>query len=201
MAWQISGSYMETCNCEFLCPCIVTNLQGKPTEGDCKVAIGMHIDKGSKDGVALDGVNFIAVMQSNGPMGAGNMTVGLIVDSGASDEQAQAVTAIASGQAGGPMAALAPLIGKFAGVERAKVAFERDGETWTVKAGKSVDQKCTGVLNMEGKPIALDSVSHPVSSRIALAKAVDSHMHVFGIDWDDTSGTRNAHYSAFAWSG
>ena len=55
MAWQISGEYMETCNCAFLCPCIVTNLQGRPTEGDCKAALGMHIETGNKDGVSLDG--------------------------------------------------------------------------------------------------------------------------------------------------
>lgn len=201
MAWQISGQYMETCNCTFLCPCIVTNIQGMPTEGDCKVALGMHIEKGSKDGVALDGIDFIAVMQSKGPMGAGNMTVGLIIDAKASDEQAQAIAAIASGQAGGPMAMMAPLVGKFAGVERAPVSFSRKGETWTVRAGELVDQTCSGVLNMEGKPLAIDNASHPVSSRICLAKADDSHIHAFGIDWDDTTGSRNGHYSPFSWSG
>jgi hypothetical protein len=201
MAWQISGQYMETCNCTFLCPCITTNLQGKPTEGDCKAALGLHIEKGQKDGVALDGLNFIAIMQSKGPMGAGNMTVGLIIDTAASDQQAEAIVAIASGQAGGPMAMMAPLIGKFAGVERARVTFSRDGETWTVKSGAMVDQTCTGVLNMEGKPLAIDNASHPLNSRLALARAVDSHMHAFGIEWDDTTGTRNGHYSPFAWSG
>src|SRR4029078_2489948 len=47
--WQISGQYMETCNCTMLCPCIYSNLAARPTEGDCKAALGMHIDKGAKD--------------------------------------------------------------------------------------------------------------------------------------------------------
>lgn len=201
MAWQISGQYMETCNCTFLCPCIVTNIQGMPTEGNCKAALGMHIDKGSKDGVTLDGLDFVTVLQSKGPMGAGDMTVGLIVDSSASDAQVEAITAIASGAAGGPMAMMAPLVGKFAGVERAKVSITREGEKWTVSAGDLLDETCEGVLNMEGKPIVLDNASHPVSPRIALAKAVRSMFNVFGIQWRDDSGTRNGHYAPFSWSG
>lgn len=201
MAWQISGQYMETCNCTFLCPCIVTNLQATPTEGACKAALGMHIEKGSKDGVSLDGVDFIAILQSKGPMGAGDMTVGLVVDSAASDAQVEAITAIASGAAGGPMAMMAPLVGTFAGVERAKVSIARDGEKWTVRAGDLVDEACEGVLNMEGRPLAIDDVSHPVNSRLVLAKAVRSVFDVFGIRWRDTTGTRNAHYAPFSWSG
>ena len=52
--WHIEGEYMETCNCDFLCPCITTNLTATPTEGDCKAAIAMKILKGEKDGVSLE---------------------------------------------------------------------------------------------------------------------------------------------------
>ena len=33
MAWAINGEYFETCNCDFLCPCITSNLAATPTEG------------------------------------------------------------------------------------------------------------------------------------------------------------------------
>jgi hypothetical protein len=201
MAWQISGQYMETCSCTVLCPCIVTNLQARPTEGDCKAALAMHVDKGSKDGVSLDGVDFIAILQSKGPMAAGDMTVGLIVDSGASDEQVEAITAIASGQAGGPMAMMAPLVGRFAGVERAKVSIGHEGAKWTARAGDLVDQACEAYLNMDGQELVIDNVSHPVNSRLGLAKALRSTFNVFGIQWRDDSGTRNGHYAPFSWSG
>jgi hypothetical protein len=201
MAWQISGHYMETCNCTFLCPCIVSNLQAAPSEGDCKAALGMHIDKGSKDGVALDGLDFIAVLQSRGPMGAGNMKVGLIIDEAASDAQVEAITAIASGAAGGPMAMMAPLVGEFAGVERAKVSIAREGERWTVQAGDLLDQSCEGYLNMDGQPLVIDNASHPVNARLALARAKRSLFNAFGIQWRDDSGTRNAHYAPYSWSG
>ena len=25
--WELSGEYMESCNCDYLCPCIFTNPQ------------------------------------------------------------------------------------------------------------------------------------------------------------------------------
>jgi hypothetical protein len=31
-------------------------------------------------------------------------------------------------------------------------------------------------------------------------RASQSHMHAFGIDWDDTSDRNNGHFAPFAWS-
>src|SRR5690606_7068264 len=121
------GQYMETCNCAFLCPCITSNLTARPTEGDCKAAVALHIDRGEKDGVRLDGLCFVVVMHSPGAMADGNITVGLIVDERASAAQEEALTAIATGAAGGPMAALGPLVGRMAGVERRPIEFTVDG--------------------------------------------------------------------------
>ena len=45
----------------------------------------------------------------------------------------------------------------------------------------------------------LDNVGHPAASRLALAKASRSHLHGFGINWDDTSGRNNGHFAPFAW--
>jgi hypothetical protein len=201
--WQIKGQYMETCNCVFICPCIGSNLAARPTEGDCKAAIVMRIDEGQKDGVALDGVSFIVLMHSPGAMADGNMKVGLIVDENADDGQTEAITQIASGAVGGPMAALAPLVSEIAGVEKRPISFEMDGMNRAVKAGELVDQAIAGVpsVSKEGEPIYLDNTVHPVSPRLALATATHSHFHAFGIDWDDASGLRNGHFAPFSWAG
>lgn len=201
--WQISGEYMETCNCTFLCPCISSNLAAQPTEGDCQAAIAMHIDKGAKDGVKLDGLSFIVMLHSPGVMGAGNMTVGLVIDESASDAQVEAISAIATGAAGGPMASLAPLVGKIAGVERRRIHFEMDGMKRTVRAGDLVDQACEGVpsASVPGQAVAVDNTAHPVNKRLSLAKATRSVFNVFGMKWNDSSGTRNGHFAPFAWAG
>lgn len=201
--WSIEGQYMETCNCSFICPCIGSNLAARPTEGDCKVAIAMRIDKGSKDGVALDGRAVIVLMRAPGPMGEGNFKVGVIVDEAADEAQAKAIGEIISGAAGGPMAALAPLVGEMAGIEKRPITFEMDGLNRRVTAGELVEQALEGVpsLSKEGEPIYLDNTGHPVNPKIALAKATQSRFHAFGIDWDDASGTRNGHFAPFSWTG
>lgn len=203
MAWRIDGQYMETCNCTFVCPCIGSNLTARPTEGDCKAAIAMKVEKGDKDGVALDGLSFIVLLFSPKAMAEGDMTVGLIVDERASDAQVEAIGAIASGATGGPMAALAPLVGRMAGVEKRPIRFEIDGMKRTVTAGDLIDQSCEGQPGAArpDEPIYLDNTCHPVNPRLALAKASRSRFNAFGIEWSDASGTRNGHFAPFSWAG
>lgn len=201
--WHIEGQYMETCNCAYICPCIGSNLAALPTEGDCKAAIAMKIDTGEKDGVSLDGLALVVLLYSPGAMADGNFKVGLIIDENADEAQTAALGEIVSGAAGGPMEALGPLVGEMAGVEKRPISFEGAGMTYAVTAGELIDQAIEGVASasVEGEPIYLDNVYHPVTTKLALAKATRSSFHAFGIDWDDASGTRNGHFAPFAWSG
>lgn len=202
-SWKIQGQYMETCNCSFVCPCITSNLAARPTEGDCKAAVAMRIDKGEKDGVRLDGLSFIVILRSPGPMIEGNMKVGLIVDERANEEQTAAIAAIATGEAGGPMANLAPLVGEVAGVEKSAIEFSGSGLNFAVKAGKLIDQKIEGIPSMADPEVAvcLDNTGHPANARLSLAKAVRSVFNAFGIQWNDSTGSRNGHFAPFSWAG
>ncbi|MGH7089354.1 MAG: DUF1326 domain-containing protein [Stellaceae bacterium] len=202
-AWSIEGQYFETCNCDFLCPCVSSNLTAEPDNGDCKVALAFSIERGSKDGVRLDGVSFIVVACTPGAMAKGNWTVGLVIDERANAAQSDAILAIASGKAGGPMAHIAPAIGTFAGVERRPIQFAADARRCSVSAGELVDQACEAVLASpnSAEPMALVNTGHPANSRLALARATRSRIHAFGIDWDDSSGRRNGHFAPFKWQG
>jgi hypothetical protein len=200
--WKIAGQYMETCNCAFLCPCITSNLSAVPTEGDCKAAIALQIDTGEMNGTKLDGLRFVVLMRSPGAMSAGNISAGLIVDERANEQQTQALLAIATGSAGGPMSGLAPLIGNFVGMEKRPIRFERNGLNYTVTAGELVQQSLEGVpsATAPGEALAIDNTAHPVNARLSLAKAKSSSFHAFGIDWDDSSGSRNGHFAPFSWA-
>src|SRR5690242_14908651 len=62
--WQLTGDYFENCNCDVVCPCLVSPsapLTARPTQGACDVAIAFYIDRGDYDGVALDGLNVAVV--------------------------------------------------------------------------------------------------------------------------------------------
>jgi hypothetical protein len=198
--WQISGEYFETCSCDYLCPCIWTNMAGQPTKGYCDVALVFHIDQGRYGGEKLDGLSFAVVIHSPEVMGKGNMAVGLITDERGTAAQQEAIVQIASGQGGGPMAALGPLVGKMLGVEARSIRFDKSGLSRSVSIPGLLDQAVQGVTGASpDEPLALDGTIHPVNTRIALAKATRSHLHAFGINWDDTSGQNNGHFAPFNW--
>ena len=51
-----------------------------------------------------------------------------------------------------------------------------------------------------GEPYYVDNVGHPATTRIALARSSEAHVHCFGIDLDMSGDGNNGHYSAFSWS-
>src|SRR5262245_11384785 len=114
--WQITGEYFEACSCDSVCPYPTSGLAARPTKGSCDAGLVFRVDRGRYGATTLDGLSFAVLLHTPGPMIDGNWTVGLVVDDRSSAEQRDAITTIASGQAGGPMAALAPLIGRFGGV-------------------------------------------------------------------------------------
>ena len=147
-AWNVSGQYYETCNCDFVCPCVPGQLAVRPTKGDCQFAMAFQIERGSYGAVSLDGLGFIVLGLTPQEMGKGNWSVGLVTDARATAEQRDAMTAIASGAAGGPMAALSGLIGTFLGVQSAPIAFNRSGAKWSVSALGLVDMAASGAMGI-----------------------------------------------------
>lgn len=198
--WQISGEYFEACSCDSVCPCPTSGLAARPTKGSCDAALVFHVQRGRYGSLALDGLRFVVVLHTPGPMIQGNWTVGLIVDERASTEQREAMAKIAGGQEGGPMAALAPLIGTFGGVQARPITIESRGMGRSVSVPGVLDLAIDGIAGaFDEEPIYLENVAHPASSRLALAKASRSHLHAFGIDWDETSGRNNGHFAPFSW--
>jgi hypothetical protein len=201
-SWQVSGQYYETCSCDFVCPCILGQMAVRPSKGTCTFAMAFQVDRGSYGTVSLDGLGFIVLGFTPEAMGLGNWSVGVIADDRASAEQREAITAIASGSAGGPISGLSGLVGKFLGVESAPIRFDRDGVTWSVKASGLVDMAAEGAKGIDPnatEPLHLDKTGHPASDRFALAHASKSHVHALGLAWDDASGKNNGQYAPFAW--
>jgi hypothetical protein len=203
-AWKVTGQYYETCSCDFVCPCLPGQLTVTPSKGSCTFAMAFQIDRGSYGNVLLDGLGFIVLGLTPEAMGKGNWSVGLIADERASAGQREAITAIASGSAGGPMSALSGLIGKFLGVESAPIRFERSGAKWSVEASSLVDMAAEGAKGINPsatEPLYLENTGHPAADRFALAHASKSHVRALGLTWDDASGKNNGQYAPFSWHG
>ncbi|HCC56917.1 MAG TPA: hypothetical protein DEQ47_06565 [Solibacterales bacterium] len=201
-AWTISGQYYETCSCDFLCPCLPGQLTVSPSKGSCTFAMAFQVDRGSYGAVSLDGLGFIILGLTPEAMAKGNWSVGVVADERASVEQRDAITAIASGAEGGPMAALSGLVGNFMGVESAPIRFDSNGATWSVQASSLVDMAAEGARGINpnaAEPLYLDNTGHPAADRFALARASKSHVHALGLAWDDVSGKNNGQYAPFSW--
>ena len=119
--WQLSGDYFENCSCSIVCPCLVSAaapLTARPTEGFCNVPLIFHIDSGRYGDIALDGLNVAVMLHAPGVMADGNWSVAAYIDQRADDKQTEALGAIFTGAAGGPMAAFTPLISTNPGGEQ-----------------------------------------------------------------------------------
>jgi hypothetical protein len=201
-SWHLSGQYYETCSCDFVCPCLPGGMAVPPSKGSCTFAMAFSADRGSFGSVPLDGLGFIVLALTPEAMGKGNWSVGLIVDERASPEQRDAIAAIVSGTAGGPMAAVSGLVGKFLGVESAPIHFDRSGAKWSVKAAGFVDMAAEGVKGLNPNSdelLHLDHTGHPAADRFALARAERSRVQAFGLVWQDDTGTNNGQFAPFSW--
>jgi hypothetical protein len=131
MAYRLAGTYVAHCDCSQICPCAVDQPPTGP-DGQCHGLLVFGIREGNLDGTDLSGVNVAMGYMAPSNIGSGNLRLGLVVDEGASDDQADALERIFSGKEGGMFGEFAGLIGEWAGVERAAVSFS-DGEEPSAK--------------------------------------------------------------------
>jgi hypothetical protein len=199
--WQLKGEFYGNCSCSVLqCPCPTSNFMAMPTNGWCRLAIIFAIDRGFLGDVNLDGLRVIMVADIPGVMRNGNWAIGLIVQQGASPEQAQAIGAILGGQVGGPMAEFAPYVTKFLGMEFRPIEFRLDGNQRALAVPGMLNLSAEGMLGADKKePVYWDNVPHPASSRVAIARGQQTHIHAFGVDFDGPDGGSTGVYSPFNW--
>lgn len=103
-SWQVEGTLMIACNCDYGCPC---NVNGLPTTGKCEGGWTWHVDSGRYGATPLDGLNFSIYADWPGAIHDGGGRAVAYVDERADDAQRAALAAIAHGDAGGPWAAFA----------------------------------------------------------------------------------------------
>lgn len=134
MAWRLAGQLIETCSCNMFCPCWFTVQELMVMDqGWCASAIAIRVREGSSDGTDLGGRTVVFAVDFPGPtLFDGNATARLYIDAGASKDQRRELEAIVSGQKGGPMAALAPLISTWLPARPATIEIADQGDDISV---------------------------------------------------------------------
>jgi hypothetical protein len=197
MAWNLKGSYTETCSCDLICPCNATFDHGA-TYDYCRVVLVFNIREGQVDGTDIGGRKVAAIADTPKVMTDGNWRLGLFIDDQATDEQAEKLQQVFTGQLGGPMAALGPLVGEVLGVERAAFDVEDDGVRHSVRIGDVIDFEIEDVVPFgkeDGKPVKFDGMFHPVASDLTIAEAKRSRIDAFGIQYEGKTGLSTSEFS------
>ena len=88
-SWQVAGQYLESCNCDPICPCrMVAGVPGgRSTYGECYGLLTWHIESGTFDGVRLDGLGVALALRYFDDEPGSPWTLVLYVDESGSIEQ------------------------------------------------------------------------------------------------------------------
>jgi hypothetical protein len=201
--WTMRGEYMESCNCDYLCPCIYTNPQGPATHDHCIAVMAFRIDEGRHGTTALDGRKFALVIRSGRIMADGDWVFAGIVDDAADPAQRQALGAIVAGEAGGPPGLIRQhLVGDFRGIEFKPIEFTSEGHRRRLAIADIASFEIDGVVsrNRSGEPYYIDNTGHPANRRLALARAQEIRVPGFGFGLELVGKGNNGHFAPFSWS-
>src|SRR5436190_5776016 len=197
MAWNLKGSYVETCSCELMCPCNMSMDHGA-TYDFCRVTLAFNIRNGEIDGTDIAGRKVVLIADTPKVMTDGNWRLGVYIDEQASDEQFDKLVQVFGGQLGGPMGALAPLVAEVVGVERAAIEVSDDGLRHTVRVGDAIDFEIQDIVPFgveTGEPVRFNGMFHPVGSDLTMAEAKHTHIDAFGISFEGRTGLSTAEFS------
>jgi len=202
MAWRLEGTYVENCNCDVVCPCGASGFAAPADNDRCNAVLAWHIDSGEVDGTDVGDINVVLVLDSPRQMSEGDWRVGMFMDERASEEQAEKLGGIFSGQMGGPLANVAPLIGENLGMEVAPIEHVDDGRSHRVKVGDAIDVEIEDLVSPfdpDGPPPKLTETKHPANSELTPARALSGSVRGLGVDFSGEG--KNGFSTPFSWSG
>lgn len=181
----ISGKYIEARTCDvYVAPCVANaemNLTGK------HAVLGWKVDKGSFDGVRLDGLSVVAVVAASDTLGmsqTGPSRAVLIVDGKADAKQRAALRRLAEKQAG-------DLVKNVVAVKTAVIDMTscecKGGSCATLKAGDLARVETRCLDGQHDKTCGNEQAFYPPLVKGAKAKAAVAVEHTFqGKDFNQT---------------
>jgi hypothetical protein len=197
VSWNLTGSYVETCSCELMCPCNLSFDHGA-TYDFCRATLVFNIREGDVDGTPIGGLKVATIIDTPKVMTDGNWRLGVFIDDQATDEQAEKLVQVFSGQLGGPMAGLAPLVGEMLGVQRVPIEVSDDGVRHSVRVGDAIDFEVQDIVPFgveNGQPVRFNGMFHPVASDLTMAEAKRSQINAFGIQYEGKTGLSKSEFS------
>jgi hypothetical protein len=173
LPWRISGSYLEACNCEAICPCrrIGGRQGGRSTTGVCLGSLSWQIQEGDAGGVELAGMRAVLANRYDDDDEGSPWSFVLYVDERADERQREALEGIFLGRLGGTPEVQFPWVWKPSTVLAVRqVAIEIDhtpGRGW-FRAGRQVSVRVREPVERQ-EPVTCVIPGHDRSGREVVA--------------------------------
>ncbi|MFL5936704.1 MAG: DUF1326 domain-containing protein [Gaiellaceae bacterium] len=148
--WHVTGQYLESCNCEAICPCRMSAglPGGRSTYGECLGLLTWRVDDGAFEGIDLSGLNVALACRYHDDEPGSPWTIVFYVDADGDRQQRAALEAIYLGRAGGERILRLPWVRKpsfVLDVRPAEIEFDgeqvRVGERTRVRATRPVEEQ------------------------------------------------------------
>src|SRR2546423_11849525 len=143
MTYAVSGPYFESCNCDPICPCRMTNgiAGGRSTSGICLGALAWLVEEGRVGDVDVGGLATALVVRYDDDEPGSPWTIVLHVDAEGSEPQRAGLADIFLGRLGGPHVGVLPWVRKARHLVDVRVSAIRlvpDGEGYRLNVGAAV---------------------------------------------------------------
>ena len=149
MSWELSGTYLESCNCDAICPCrrVGGVLGGRSTTGVCVGALSWQIERGHDRDVDLSGLAVALVFRYDDDEPGSPWVLTLHVDDRAGDEQRSALAEILLGRRGGGHVQGLPWVRKpstVLAVESSRIELDHRSERAWLRVADRVTLRISG---------------------------------------------------------
>lgn len=193
--WDIKADYVETCNCDYGCPC---NFSGFPTYGFCRALVLYHIRTGSYGNVKLDGLDVVYAGSWPKAIHEGNGTVQFYITKKADEGQRKAIVSIFKGEAkgDGPFAIFATTVKYYLDPQFVDLKVKIDGKKSSFSVPDIMDVQVESFKNPvtgEEQDTRIELPKGFIWKIAEAAKTKVMRITTAGLNFDDSG--KNAFYS------
>lgn len=142
--WKLKVEHLMACNCNWGCPC---SFEAPPTYVTCEAALGYRVVEGKYGDVTLDGLMWVLAAVWPGPLHERNGRGVVYLDSRAKGAKRDALEAIATGKAGGPIGIFMSTVTNGLAVQSARLEFKYDGKLSRFSADDLVEVEFEPIRN------------------------------------------------------
>lgn len=162
--WSVSGTYLEACNCESVCPCRSQNgiPGGDATYDRCQFALSWKIDQGHFGTVDLSDRSVVMTGWYADAEPESPWRVRVFIDENATREASDALTAIFLGRTGGhPELTYARAITEVVGIEPAAISLTHSERKWRIGVEGRVEVRASQRTPVTGPVVCGIPGAHP----------------------------------------